>query len=104
GPLAALQRLTAHLSASGDYRALLDALLLRARHELGLPLIAAGPLAELPEPVRTQYEEKYVDAIRQVGSKYLDAGDIPSAWAYYRAIGETDRVAQAILAYRPQDN
>ena len=104
GPQAALERLAEHLSASGDYRALLDALLLRARHELGLPLIAAGPLAELPEPVRTQYEEKYVDAIRQVGSKYLDAGDIPTAWAYYRAIGETDRVAQAILAYQPQDN
>jgi hypothetical protein len=104
GPQGALERLAEHLSAAGDYRALLDALLLRARHELGLPLIAAGPLAELPEPVRTQYEERYVDAIRQVGSKYLDAGDIPTAWAYYRAIGETERIAQTILAYQPQDN
>ncbi|HZW31251.1 MAG TPA: hypothetical protein VFF52_11120 [Isosphaeraceae bacterium] len=104
GPLAALERLAEHLDAAGDYRALLDALLLRARHELGLPLIAIGPLAELPEPVRTHYEEKYVDAIRQVGAKYLDAGDIPTAWAYYRAIGETDPIAQAIRAYQPQDN
>src|SRR5262249_3963675 len=60
GPQGALRRLAEHLDAAGDYRALLDALLLRARHELGLPLIAAGPLAVLPEPVRTQYEEKYV--------------------------------------------
>ena len=42
----------------------------------------------MPEPARTQYEEKYVEAIRLVGSKYLEAGDIPTAWAYYRAIGE----------------
>jgi hypothetical protein len=104
GPQGALERLAEHLSAAGDYRALLDALLLRARHELGLPLIAAGPLAELPEPLRAQYEEKYVDAIREVGSKFLDAGDIPTAWAYYRAIGETERIAQAIHDYRPQEN
>jgi hypothetical protein len=104
GPRAALERLTEHLSAAGEYRALLDALLLKARYELGLPLIASGSLSELPEPARTKYEEKYVDAIRLVGSKYLDAGDIPTAWAYYRAIAETGRVAQAILDYQPAEN
>ena len=39
-----------------------------------------------------------------MGSKYLDTGDIPSAWAYFRAIGETDRVAQAIREYQPSGN
>ena len=33
-------------------------------------------------------------------AKYLEAGDIPTAWAYFRAIGETDRVARAIGDYR----
>ncbi len=101
GPRAALERLAEHLDASGDYRALLDALLLRARYDLGLPLVPTGSLSDLPEPARTQYEEKYIEAIRLVGSKYLDAGDIPSAWAYFRAIGETDRVARAIRDYQP---
>ncbi len=100
GPSAALERLAEHLDASGDYRALLDALLLKVRHELGLPLVSSGPLSELPEPARASYEEKYIEAIRLVGSKYLEDGDIPTAWAYYRAIGETDRVARAILDYR----
>jgi hypothetical protein len=104
GPQSALDRLAGHLAEAGDYRALLDALLLRARHDLGLPLISSGPLSELPEPARTQYEAKYIDAIRLVGSKYLDAGEIPTAWAYYRAIGETDRVAQALRDYQPEDN
>ena len=95
-PRAALDRLIEHLDAAGEYRALLDALLLKARHELGLPLIAPGSLADLPEPARTQYEEKYVEAIRLVGSQYLEAGDIPTAWAYFRAIAETEPVARAI--------
>src|SRR5271165_4625867 len=69
GPLAAIERLIAHLDRAGEYRALLDALLLKARHELGLPLLAIGSLSDLPEPARTQYEEKYIAAIRLVGSR-----------------------------------
>jgi hypothetical protein len=101
GPGAALDRLADDLDSAGDYRALLDALLLKARHELGLPLIAPGSLSDVPEPARTQYEEKYVEAIRLVGSKYLTSGDIPTAWAYYRVIGENQPVARAIADYRP---
>jgi hypothetical protein len=103
GPTAALDRLTEHLTAAGDFRALLDALLLKARHELGLPLIFSGSLQELGEPARGQYEEKYVAAIRLVGSKYLASGDIPTAWAYFRAIGESEPVAQAIEGYHPAE-
>ncbi len=101
GPRGALDRLAADLEAGGDYRALLDAMLLRARHELGLPLVAPGSLADVPEPARSQYEERYVEAIRLVGSKYLAIGDIPTAWAYYRVIGENQAVARAIDDYRP---
>jgi hypothetical protein len=104
GPLTALARLAAHLEATGDLRALLDALLLRARYELGLPLVSSGSLAEITEPIRTQYEEKYIEALRLVGSKYLVTGDIPSAWAYFRAIGETDLIARAIRDYRPSED
>jgi hypothetical protein len=101
GPAAALDALVAHLDAAGKFRALLDALLLKARHELGLPLIQEGNLAGLPEPVRAEYEARYVEAIRLVGSRLLEAGDITGAWPYFRAIGETEPVAQAIEAYVP---
>ena len=104
GSAAAIDRLIEHLDSSGEYRALLDALLLKARHELGLPLIAIGPLAELKEPARTQYEDRYVAAVRRVGSRYLEKGDIPTAFAYYRAIAEPEPVAEAIAAYRPSEN
>ena len=104
GPGSALNRLIEHLDTACEYRALLDALLLKARHELGLPAIAPGSLSNLAEPQRSQYEEKYVAAIRLIGSKYLDAGDIPTAWAYFRAIAETEAVARAIGLYRPTEN
>jgi hypothetical protein len=101
GPAAALDALVAHLSAAGKFRALLDALLLKARHELGLPLIQEGNLTALEEPVRTDYETRYVEAIRVVGTRLLEAGDIPGAWPYFRAIGETEPVTQAIDGYVP---
>jgi len=86
---------------SENSRALLDALLLKARHDLGLPLVPVGPLAELPEPVRTQYEDRYIEAIRRVGRQRLEAGDILGAWPYFRAIGEKEPIAEAIEAVDP---
>ncbi len=100
GPAATIDRLIQTLSERDEPRALLDALLLKARHELGLPLIQVGSLANLPEPRRTQYEDRYVEAIRHVGQRLLDAGDIPAAWLYFRAIGEKEPVAEALENYR----
>jgi hypothetical protein len=64
-------------------------------------LIQEGNLGGLPEPVRTEYEARYVEAIRLVGARLLEAGDITGAWPYFRAIGETEPVTQAIDAYVP---
>lgn len=50
GPEAAIDRLIDHLDRAGEYRAMLNALLLKARHELKMPLVAIGPLAGIPEP------------------------------------------------------
>ncbi len=101
GPAATLDLLARRLEERGDYRALLDALLLKARHDLGLPLVQVVNLAELPSERRGAYEERYVEAIRGVGSKLLAIGDIAGAWAYFRAIGEPEPVSRAIDAYDP---
>lgn len=104
GPDAAIQSLIDTLEEARDYRPLLDALLLKARFELGLPPVNAGALSDLPEPVRGRYEEKYVEAIRLVGSRLLAAGDLPAAWTYFRAIGEHEPVADALDRYLPGDD
>ncbi len=102
GPSGAIDRLIGVLDDRKDYRSLLDALLLKARHDLGLPPLQGGSLADLPEPARTSYEERYIEAIRAVGSKLLSAGEIGAAWAYFRAIAEKEPVAKAIDAFAPE--
>lgn len=102
-PSAAIARLVGGLQSPDRSRALLEALLLSARHELGLPAVAPRALAEIPEPARTRYEERYVEALREVGRRLLEAGDIPSAWPYFRVLGERDEVARAIDEFVPNE-
>ncbi|MEO6808167.1 MAG: hypothetical protein ABI353_03525 [Isosphaeraceae bacterium] len=104
GAEVALEHLIQSLADRGEFRALLDALLLKARHELGLPLIQVGSLADLPEPARTTYEERYVEAIRDVGGRLLNTGEIPAAWPYFRAIGESQPVQAALDSYQGADD
>lgn len=99
GPGEALEALIGDLSARDEPRALLDALLLKARVDLGLPPIQDGPASDLAEPLRTRYEDRYVEAIRRVGTLLLGRGDLVAAWPYFRAIGEKEPVARAIDAY-----
>ncbi|RUL86209.1 hypothetical protein [Tautonia sociabilis] len=101
GPIAAADRLIARLDSGDDPRALLDALLLKARLELGLPALPPSGLSGLPEPQRSRYEDRYIEALRAVGRKRLEAGDILGCWPYFRAIGEKEPVAEAIEAVDP---
>lgn len=77
------------------YPHLFETLLMRKRREMGLPLIQTGPL-DLPDSQRRDYEESFVRAAREVGALYLADGNVPRAWPYFRAIGETAPVAAAI--------
>ena len=103
GPEAALDRLVAEMEARDDPRSLLDALLLKARFDLGLPAVQPASLADLPDPLRTSYEDRYVVAIRRVGARLLDRGDIVGAWPYFRAIGEKEPIVAALDRFEPGD-
>src|SRR5262249_47600604 len=103
GPGAALEELAKTLGDRGEFRALLDALLLKARLDLGLPLVQVGLLADIPDPTRTKYEDLYVEALREVGRRVLATGDIAGAWPYFRAIGEKEPVVEAIEKYENEE-
>ncbi len=100
GPAAATERLVESLARSGQYDALFYALLLQARQRLGADPIPSRPANELPEPLHAPYEEAIRKAARIVGRHYLDAGDIPHAWNYYRLIGEPQPVREALDALK----
>jgi hypothetical protein len=77
---------------------------MKARHELGVPVIQLGPAASLPEKVRTAYEDRVVAAARTVGGLYLADGNIPAAFSYLNMIGEVEPIRAAIAQWRPGED
>lgn len=100
GPEAAFDRLADVLRSEKKYPQLFEALLMKKRHQLGLPLLGGDSIKDLPEHLQAEVEEYYVETCRQVGSLYLGDGDIVAAWPYFRAIDEPARVADAIEGWR----
>ncbi|MFN7992879.1 MAG: hypothetical protein U0Q18_04730 [Bryobacteraceae bacterium] len=87
-----------------QYGRLFEMRLLRKRQELGLPLIQPGGLDEIPADKRPAYERAFIDAAREAGTLYLEAGDIPRAWSYFRALGDPAPVAAAIESAQPGES
>ncbi|MCY2966758.1 MAG: hypothetical protein NT069_24535 [Planctomycetota bacterium] len=97
-PLALIDHLISQLRGERNWHALFDALLMRRRQELGLPLVRPTSLRDVPEAQRDEFEKFYVDSARDVGKLLLEDGLIAQAWNYFRAINEPETVAAAIEA------
>jgi hypothetical protein len=100
---AALDGLLAALEKGRDHHALFRARLLKKRHELGLPLINPGDLAGQPDNVRSAYREAVDCACREAGERYLRAGDIATAWRYYRSVSEREPIRAALDKLEKKD-
>jgi hypothetical protein len=98
-----LERLAEHFRDERRYHELFDTRLMQARHRLGLPIVLTTPLDELPEPERSQLEDTYLEACREVGRLLLDEGKVREAWVYLRPTGEANTVAEAIQRIEPTD-
>jgi hypothetical protein len=96
GPAAAIDKLADELKARKDYGGLFYTLLMKKRFELGVSPIATGSNQDLPAAVHQVFEDGIADAARTVGQLYLNEGQIPQAWGYYRMLGETGPVADAL--------
>lgn len=101
GPVAAAQTLIDSLREQRAYDRLFDALLIKVRLELGLPVTKPAALDDVPEDMLPKFEQAYVAAAREVGRLLLDAGDVPRAWAYFRTIREPQPVIDALDAVDP---
>lgn len=100
-PAEALDFLIAEFRRNRQYALLFEAILMKRRAELGVALIQTGPL---PEDKRTAYDETVIAAAREVGSLFLAEGNIERAWPYFRAIGETASIREAIAQYDPGED
>jgi hypothetical protein len=101
GTSAAIDLLCQDLKDKKDFTGLFYALLMKKRLELGVSPIPTGPAQDLPQSVHGQYEETVRDSARVAGRLYLDDGNIPGAWAFFRMIGEPAPVREALEAAKP---
>jgi hypothetical protein len=96
GPTATIARLCQDLRERKDYSSLFYALLMKKRHELGVSPVPTGSNQDLPTGTHRDFEDGIREAARTVGQLFLDDGQIPQAWAYFRMLGETGPVAAAL--------
>ena len=102
GPTAAAEALIAELRNAEDFNSLFYALLLKKRIELGVSPFPTGPSADLPAHTHEPYEAAIRDAGRHVGSIFLERGELPKAWNFYRMLGEPEPVRAALENYQPK--
>lgn len=103
GVEAATEELSQHLRQTEHYHELFDLRLLQARVKMGLPAILTKGLDDLEEPLRTQMEEAYLAACREVGHLFLSDGRVREAWMYLRPTGDKADVADALQKLKPDE-
>lgn len=96
GPQAAIDLLIETLREEKNYHRLFDALLMKKKNQLGLPLLHPTSLVDVPADQRADFENYYVDSARETGSLFLKNGQLAEAWVYFRTIQEPDAVAEAL--------
>ena len=101
GPGAAIDRLCEELKGRKEYAALFYTLLMKKRLDLGVSPIATGSNQDLPESSHEAFEDGIREAARTVGQLWLQDGELPQAWTYFRMIGETKPLSDALEKIEP---
>ncbi len=101
GPEAAADVLVEELRRSKEYDRLFDALLIRTRIKLGVPVVKPTSFEDVPPEKQRDFEEAYLAAAREVGALLLSDGNLRRAWAYFKTIGEPQPVADALATIDP---
>jgi len=100
---AAFERLVERFRQEKQYRRVFDVRLMQTRLQLGLPLVSQPTLADLPQDTQRAYQDGHVRAAREVGELMLADRNIPQAWPYFRAIGDTGPIVQALDTFDVPD-
>jgi hypothetical protein len=105
GVAAVLDQLIENLRSKNQYHELFEALKMRVRHRLGLPITYSETPDSLDEDRRNQLEDGLIGACREVGMLLLKGGRIREGWMYLRPVGDKAAVANELSAVEAnQDN
>ncbi|HWA97736.1 MAG TPA: hypothetical protein VG713_04565, partial [Pirellulales bacterium] len=99
-----LATLAAQLRSERRFHDLFELRLVQARHAAGLPLVATSSLDDLCEPLRTQMEQAYLNACREIGAWLLEENMIREAWMYLRPVGDKATIRAALEQNISEDN
>jgi len=102
GPTAVLDRLAEALREQRQHHHLFDALLMRKKLDLGLPLDKPTSFDDVPDPLKDDFEKTYIASAREVGELLLADNQIGQAWLYFRTIREPEKIKAAIEALDPR--
>jgi hypothetical protein len=99
GAAALFETLCRDLRERREFHKLFDALCLKQKHALGLPLGRPTSFEDVPAERRDEFEAAYMAAAREVGGLLLADGKIAQAWVYLHAIRETQPIREALDRY-----
>ena len=88
GSEAALAELADHFRAESRYHEFFETRLMLCRQRAGLPLEAHFQIDAMDSPLRESLEQSYLDACRETGRLFLEAGKIREAWMYLRTVDD----------------
>jgi hypothetical protein len=103
-PAAGLEFLVDRFRQEREWPLVFEARLMKKRLEMGLPMIQTQEPSDFPADLRAEYEKAMVEAAREVGNGFLEMGNIPRAWPYFRAIGEPGPVVEAMEQSKPAED
>lgn len=101
---ATLDRLIAELRERKSYHELFEALKMRVRRRLGLPMLYSDSGDQLSPQQRNALEEGLIEACREVGTLLLKDGKLREGWIYLRPVGDRAEAARLIGAFTPDDD
>ncbi|MEM1067532.1 MAG: hypothetical protein AAGI63_01460, partial [Planctomycetota bacterium] len=91
-----LEQMVDHFRQAGQPMELFEALKMRTRLQLGLPLVSSEQEPPRPEEVERQLEMGLLDACREAGSMLLQQGKVGEGWMYLRPTGDLDLARKLI--------
>jgi len=88
-PTQMLDHMVEHFREARSPMELFEALKMRIRNQLGLPLVTSENEPSRPEDVERQLEVGLLDACREAGTMLIEEGKVGEGWMYLRPTGDT---------------
>ena len=101
---AALDKLAASLTESGQHHPLFEALKMQTRHRLNLPLIYDPQREKLDAETQAEFDNRLLDACRTVGQLLIADQKLGEAWVYLQPLDDRELVEPLIENYQVTDD